>query len=465
MTAITELETPAVTVHLNVMADNIRRVQAHLTRHGLGNRPHIKTHKIPAIGQMQMAAGAVGITCQKLGEVEVFADAKVADDVLLTYNILGAAKTERLMALARRVPRLAVVFDNEVVARELSAAAARHQVALEFLVECDTGFRRTGVQTPDEAFALARTAMRLPGLQFKGLMTFPNRDPDTREFFERALALFRKSVLKQAKFEQISSLLEDPQHCSNLDLGGDNGVLSYLLRQKGGTWSSGDLDEKTVGAIRRLVGDRVYRLDGSTLPFPDDSLDQIVVIDYLEHVPEDQAAVREFRRVLKPGGILIVNVPRPKPGSLLTKIRDAIGLTDQWHGHVRPGYTEDELGALLAPAFALETVRTYSRSFSEAIDTGLNGVYQLLRGKGAGSSRKGTVITGHEVQSNQRAFQLMALLHPVMWAVSRLDYLLVGQAGYKMVARARLVAKSPRSSHLDQRLEQARDIAPALMGS
>jgi D-serine deaminase-like pyridoxal phosphate-dependent protein len=135
----------------------------------------------------------VGITCQKLGEVEVFADAKVSDDVLLTYNILGAAKTERLTALARRVRRLAVVFDNEVVARELSAAAARDHVDLEFLVECDTGFRRTGVQTPDEALALARTAMALPGLQFKGLMTFPNRDPDTREFFERALALFEQA--------------------------------------------------------------------------------------------------------------------------------------------------------------------------------------------------------------------------------------------------------------------------------
>jgi D-serine deaminase-like pyridoxal phosphate-dependent protein len=193
VTAITDLETPAVTVHLDVMEDNIRRVQAHLARHGLGNRPHIKTHKIPAIGRMQMAAGAVGITCQKLGEVEVFADAKVADDVLLTYNILGAAKTERLMALARRVPRLAVVLDNETVARDLSAGAAAHRVDLEFLVECDTGFRRTGVQTPEEALALARAAMKLPGLRFKGLMTFPNRDPDTREFFERALALFERA--------------------------------------------------------------------------------------------------------------------------------------------------------------------------------------------------------------------------------------------------------------------------------
>ena len=92
------------------------------------------------------------------------------------------------------MPRLAVVLDNEVVARELSEAAARHQVDLRFLVECDTGFGRTGVQTPDEAVrAGARRPCSCPGLQFKGLMTFPNRDPDTREFFERALALFKRA--------------------------------------------------------------------------------------------------------------------------------------------------------------------------------------------------------------------------------------------------------------------------------
>jgi len=69
VTAIRDLDTPAVTVHLDVMEDNIRRVQARLDRLGVANRPHIKTHKIPAIGKMQMAAGAAGITCQKLGEV------------------------------------------------------------------------------------------------------------------------------------------------------------------------------------------------------------------------------------------------------------------------------------------------------------------------------------------------------------------------------------------------------------
>src|SRR5712692_767386 len=72
----------------------------------------------------------------------------MADDILLTFNILGQAKTERLMALCRRAPGLAVVLDNEVVARGLSEAGARHGVDVRFLVECDTGFGRTGVQTP-----------------------------------------------------------------------------------------------------------------------------------------------------------------------------------------------------------------------------------------------------------------------------------------------------------------------------
>src|SRR3979490_1923219 len=110
MKAVIELETPAVTVRLDIMEDNIRRVQAHLSTHGVANRPHIKTHKIPALGKLQMQAGAAGITCQKLGEVEVFTDAGVADDVLLTFNIVGGVKTDRLMDLSKRVKRLAVVL-------------------------------------------------------------------------------------------------------------------------------------------------------------------------------------------------------------------------------------------------------------------------------------------------------------------------------------------------------------------
>ncbi len=193
MSDVHQLDTPAVTVALDIMEENIRRVQAHLDRYGIANRPHIKTHKIPEIGRRQLAGGAIGITCQKLGEVEVFADAGVAPDVLLTYNIVGPQKTDRLMALARRVGRLTVVLDNEPVARGLSEAGARHGTDVRFLVECDTGFGRNGVQTPEAALDLARAAMRLPRMDFQGLMTFPNRDPDSRLFFERALELFKQA--------------------------------------------------------------------------------------------------------------------------------------------------------------------------------------------------------------------------------------------------------------------------------
>jgi D-serine deaminase-like pyridoxal phosphate-dependent protein len=182
-----------VVVRLDVVERNIRRVHGHLARHGIAIRPHVKTHKIPALGRLQMAAGAVGITCQKLGEVEVFADAGVADDVLLTFNVIGRAKIERLLALSRRLRRLAVVFDNEVVARGLSEGARAVGTEIPFLVECDTGLGRNGVQTPEAALDLARTAMRLGGLRFEGLMTFPNREPGTRAFFERALELFGRA--------------------------------------------------------------------------------------------------------------------------------------------------------------------------------------------------------------------------------------------------------------------------------
>src|SRR2546422_8898080 len=104
MTALSDLDTPAVTVDLTIMEDNIRRVQAHLARHGIGNRPHIKTHKIPAIGKLQMQAGAMGITCPKIGGGEGFVGAGGGDDLLLHLHIPGPAKTDRLKAFWRPGP-------------------------------------------------------------------------------------------------------------------------------------------------------------------------------------------------------------------------------------------------------------------------------------------------------------------------------------------------------------------------
>ena len=150
---------------------NIARAQAYMDEHGLAFRPHIKTHKLASVAAAQVAAGAVGINCQKLTEAEAFADAGF-DDILITYNILGAQKLAGLRALQDRVARLSVVADSAVTVAGLAAAfdAAK---PLTVLVECDSGGGRCGVQSPDEALALAVKIAEAKALRFGGLLTYP----------------------------------------------------------------------------------------------------------------------------------------------------------------------------------------------------------------------------------------------------------------------------------------------------
>ena len=171
---IDELETPVPVVDIDRMEANIARLQIYLDEHKIANRPHIKTHKIPAIAKMQIDAGAIGITCQKVSEAEVMADAGF-NDIFLPYNIIGESKLKRLMSLASRI-NISVTTDSAFTARGLSNAAMIAGLTLTVLVECDTGAGRCGVQSPQEAAALARLIASLPNLHFGGLMTYPSNE-------------------------------------------------------------------------------------------------------------------------------------------------------------------------------------------------------------------------------------------------------------------------------------------------
>jgi D-serine deaminase-like pyridoxal phosphate-dependent protein len=170
---VNRVDTPAVVVDVDRLQRNLERWQAHCDAVGLSNRPHMKTHKSVEIARRQMALGAVGITCQKLGEAEVMADAGL-DDILIPYNVLGTSKLERLGELADRV-RLAVSVDDERLLTGLADAAGRSR-PLRVLVECDTGHGRAGVATPEAAAALAASIGRHDGLSFGGFLTFPVLD-------------------------------------------------------------------------------------------------------------------------------------------------------------------------------------------------------------------------------------------------------------------------------------------------
>ncbi len=251
-----------------------------------------------------------------------------------------------------------------------------------------------------------------------------------------AMRLFARSVLKQQKLREITALLGDTAGQDCLDLGSDNGVVSLLLRRRGGRWASADLDPAAVAAIRGLVGDEVYQLDGPRMPFPDDRFDVAVVVDLLEHVEDDRALVDELRRITRPGGRLVVNVPHARD-TALRRLRLALGQTDEKHGHVRPGYTPESLAALLDGRYTLLRHHTYSRVFCEAVDTAVTaGVGLLTRGR---RSSKGTVVTGADLDRHARLFRLYSLVYPVFWSAARLDRALPFADGYMLIAEARSI--------------------------
>ena len=168
---IAHIETPAVLIDVDRAEANIARAQAHANGVGVKLRPHIKTHKLPYWAKKQLDAGAAGITCQKIGEAEVMADAGLTD-IFLPYNILGDAKLARLLALHRRVT-LSVTADSVETVAGLASTFTDADRRLAVLVECETGMNRCGVETPAEAVTVAQAIAAAPGLEFGGLMTYP----------------------------------------------------------------------------------------------------------------------------------------------------------------------------------------------------------------------------------------------------------------------------------------------------
>lgn len=193
---ILDLETPAVVIDRAKAQANLARAQAYADANGLKLRPHIKTHKLPLFARLQCELGAVGITCQKIGEAEVMADGGLTD-IFIPYNILGAPKLERLLALHRRI-RLSVSADSAATVTGYAGQFTDPQHPLPVFIECDTGMGRCGVQTADEVVALARLIEAAPGLRFEGLMTYPPRRnlKGVNQWLGKAIAALESNGIK-----------------------------------------------------------------------------------------------------------------------------------------------------------------------------------------------------------------------------------------------------------------------------
>ena len=168
---ISELETPAVVVDLDVMERNISRMADYCRSKNLRLRPHTKSHKIPELAKRQIASGASGITVAKLGEAEVMIHSGITD-ILIAYPLVGRGKAEKLAELAAHA-NISVSLDSEEAARAISDEVTRKNVRVGIMVELDVGFGRCGVANEEELLTLAQKVAELPGLDFKGVMFFP----------------------------------------------------------------------------------------------------------------------------------------------------------------------------------------------------------------------------------------------------------------------------------------------------
>ena len=249
-------------------------------------------------------------------------------------------------------------------------------------------------------------------------------------------------MLKQEKFKQITALLGETPGLRCLDIGADNGVISYLLRARGGIWKSADLDEKAVRSIRELVKQEVVQIDGRQTPYQDDEFDRVVIIDFLEHIQTDKEFIDELFRIIKPGGELIINVPHMK-ASLLRQFRLILGQTDEKHGHLRPGYTVADLTVLVQDKFTIIKSKTYSKFFSECIDTCITLGMEFLK-KEKGASQKGLLVVEEDLHQYQKLFRIYTIFYPLIWSFAKLDRLLFGCTGYMLIVKVKINKKLSR---------------------
>jgi D-serine deaminase-like pyridoxal phosphate-dependent protein len=195
------LDTPFLWVDLDVLEQNISRMAAFFQEAGVHWRPHIKGNKTPAIAHMLVDAGAIGLTCAKLGEAEVMA-AEGIDDLLVVNQIVGQKKYDRLADLCRTAD-VKIAIDSTITLNALNAAAKARDITIGVVIEVNTGMNRAGVEPGQPVLDLARALQAYTNVQLRGLMTWE----------AHALGIEDEAVKRQTVAAAIGQLTESAERC------------------------------------------------------------------------------------------------------------------------------------------------------------------------------------------------------------------------------------------------------------
>jgi D-serine deaminase-like pyridoxal phosphate-dependent protein len=224
-----DIDTPALIVDLDALERNIRKMAEFARAAGVRLRPHAKTHKCPAIAQRQIAAGAVGQCCQKVGEAEALVRGGVRD-VLVSNQVVGMPKLRRLAALATEAT-VGLCFDANEQVDAASRAASEFGVTIGALVEIDVGMQRCGVAPGRAAADLARRIAQAPGLSFRGLQAYHGtaQHLPSVEARERAIASAAAAVR-----ETLEALESAGLRC---EIVSGAGTGTFRLEGESGVWN------------------------------------------------------------------------------------------------------------------------------------------------------------------------------------------------------------------------------------
>lgn len=240
----TELDTPALLIDLDIMETNIQKMANFFSNINTELRPHVKTHKTPIIAHKQIAAGAIGVTCAKLGEAEAIVHSGIRD-VLIANQIVGAHKIARLVNLAKHSD-IMIAVDNIDNVQAISEAATTKGVTIRVLVEVNIGMDRCGVEPGLETLSLVQLVKNSPNLKFEGLMGYEGH----------TVAKPNRTEREDATTSAMQSLLDTQQLLEK------NGINVSIMSGGGtGTYDiTGSIPEMTeVQAGSYVFMDATYR--------------------------------------------------------------------------------------------------------------------------------------------------------------------------------------------------------------
>lgn len=199
------LNTPVLVIDRDILQRNIEAMATFAREKGIALRPHAKTHKSAAIANLQLAAGASGICCAKLGEAEALAEGTV-QNILITSPVVTPQAIARLIALNGKINQLRVVADNPDNVDALAAAAKAAGKALDVLVDIDPGIRRTGVPSAEAAVALAQRITAAEILHFAGVQYYCGAQQHIESFADRRAAIADRTGYLRSVIEALTKV-------------------------------------------------------------------------------------------------------------------------------------------------------------------------------------------------------------------------------------------------------------------